>query len=64
MGKLKGLSPQINNPSTLGARISGLKSDHQYRFYVWARTNAGRGHAAYTDIRTLRGKCTSLPLLG
>ncbi|XP_025107888.1 neuroglian-like [Pomacea canaliculata] len=36
VGKLKGLTPQINNPSTLGARISGLHADHQYRFYVWA----------------------------
>ncbi|XP_076448650.1 neuroglian-like [Babylonia areolata] len=63
VGKLKGLSPQINSPSTLGARISGLKSDHQYRFYVWARTSAGRGHSAYTDIRTLRGKLPDPPKL-
>ncbi|KAK6175692.1 hypothetical protein SNE40_014093 [Patella caerulea] len=56
LGSIQALKPQITNPSKLGARITGLDADHEYRFYVWARTAAGRGDSAYLDIKTADGK--------
>lgn len=54
-GVIKALRPQIDNPDTLGARITGLSSNHAYRFYVWARTEAGRGEAVYQNVTTKDG---------
>ncbi|KAH3835511.1 hypothetical protein DPMN_108864 [Dreissena polymorpha] len=54
-GRIKPLRPQINNPDSLGARITGLEPNHDYRFYVWARTNTGRGEGAHTDVTTKDG---------
>lgn len=56
LGPVKSLKPQITNPSTLGARITGLDPDHEYRFYVWPRTDSGRGDSMYLDIKTADGK--------
>lgn len=55
-GPIKALRPQIENPDTLRARITGLSSNHNYRFYVWARTNSGRGEPIYLDVRTKDGE--------
>ncbi|KAL5014046.1 hypothetical protein ScPMuIL_008316 [Solemya velum] len=51
-GQIKSLEPKITNPSTLGARITSLQPNHDYRFYVWARTEAGMGKPEFIDIRT------------
>ncbi|ESO91343.1 hypothetical protein LOTGIDRAFT_153779 [Lottia gigantea] len=56
LGKIRALKTQITNPSKLGARITGLVADKQYRFYVWARTEAGKGESSYLDIKTADGK--------
>ncbi|XP_041347734.1 neuroglian-like [Gigantopelta aegis] len=55
-GKFTPLSPRINNPSTLGARITGLETNHQYRFHVTARTKSAPGEPQYIDIKTASGK--------
>ncbi|WAR26154.1 NRG-like protein [Mya arenaria] len=60
-GPVKALRPQINNPDSLGARITGLESNHDYRFYVWARTQAGRGDPEYTDVTTKEGTPPEAP---
>uniref|UniRef100_A0A0L8G641 Fibronectin type-III domain-containing protein n=1 Tax=Octopus bimaculoides TaxID=37653 RepID=A0A0L8G641_OCTBM len=52
-GKIELLKPQIDNPTTLGARITGLKRDHNYRFYVWARTKAGKGANSVVNVKTM-----------
>lgn len=49
---MKALKPQITNPSTLGARITGLEPNKEYRFYVWARTKTDRGDPVFIDVRT------------
>ncbi|XP_067685215.1 neuroglian-like isoform X1 [Haliotis asinina] len=61
LGPVKSLKPQITNPSTLGARITGLDPDHEYRFYVWPRTDSGRGDSMYLDIKTADGKLPVVP---
>ncbi|RUS88636.1 hypothetical protein EGW08_003595, partial [Elysia chlorotica] len=60
LGQIRPLMPHINDPSTLGARITGLRPEHRYRFIVWARTRKGRGEANFVDIVTAKGtrKCT------
>ena len=57
---IKAIPPQIDNPDTLGARISRLSPNHEYRFYVWARTAAGRGESVHHDVTTKDGdrKCS------
>lgn len=55
-GPIKQLRPQIVNPDTLGARITGLSSNHNYRFYVYARTKTGRGEASFLDVKTKAGQ--------
>ena len=55
-GPIKALRPQIENPDTLGARITGLSSNHDYGFYVWARTKTGRGEAVFVDVKTEDGE--------
>ena len=50
---IKTLEPQINKPSTLQAKITGLQPDHEYRFFVWARTSAGKGMASSVDVKTI-----------
>ncbi|XP_041350235.1 neuroglian-like [Gigantopelta aegis] len=52
VGPLTPISPQIDSPSTLGARITGLDPGRRYRFYVSARTKAGQGSAEFIDITT------------
>lgn len=54
-GVIKALRPQIDHPDTLAARITGLSSNHEYRFYVWARTAAGQGESVYQDVKTKDG---------
>ena len=51
---IKTLEPQINKPSTLQAKITGLQPDHAYRFFVWARTSAGKGIAESVDVQTIK----------
>lgn len=53
VGPIELLKPQINSPTTLGARITGLKRDHSFRFYVWARTGAGKGPHSVVDVKTV-----------
>jgi hypothetical protein len=55
-GPKRQLRPQIDNPDTLGARITGLSSNHDYRFYVYARTKMGRGEESYIDVKTKDGE--------
>ena len=55
LGQIRPLLPHINDPSTLGARITGLRPEHRYRFIVWARTRQGRGEANFVDIMTAKG---------
>lgn len=55
-GQIKALGPQIKNPDSLRARITGLSANHNYRFYVWARTNTGRGEPVFLDVRTKDGE--------
>ncbi|KAK3101285.1 hypothetical protein FSP39_002402 [Pinctada imbricata] len=60
---VRALEPTIQNPSTLIATIIGLQPDQEYRFFVWARTNAGRGTPVSIDVRTKRlhdGPCPNL----
>ncbi|CAG5126382.1 unnamed protein product, partial [Candidula unifasciata] len=55
LGQARPLLPHINNPSTLGARITGLQPAHRYRFIVWARTKQGRGEPSFVDTKTANG---------
>ncbi|GFR93851.1 neural cell adhesion molecule L1 [Elysia marginata] len=55
LGQIRPLMPHINDPTTLGARITGLRPEHRYRFIVWARTRKGRGEANFVDIVTAKG---------
>ena len=55
-GPIKALRPKIENPDTLRARITGLSSNHNYKFYVWARTNTGRGEPVFLEVRTKDGE--------
>jgi hypothetical protein len=43
---------KINKPNTMRVRISSLEVNHRYRFYVWGRTESGRGESAYVNVRT------------
>jgi len=54
-GPVKALRPQIDKPNSSGAKIKGLEPNHDYRFFVWARTAAGRGEPMYTDMTTRDG---------
>ncbi|XP_033746160.1 neuroglian-like isoform X1 [Pecten maximus] len=60
-GPVKSLKPQITNPSTLGARIRGLQTNHNYRFYVWARTKTGRGSPVFMEVKTADGSIPVIP---
>ncbi|CAG5134977.1 unnamed protein product, partial [Candidula unifasciata] len=56
LGQMRPLLPHINDPSTLGARITGLQPSHRYRFIVWARTKQGRGEPSFVDMMTAKGQ--------
>ncbi|XP_012937506.1 protein sidekick-2 [Aplysia californica] len=56
LGQARPLLPHINDPSVLGARITGLRPGHRYRFIVWARTKKGRGEFAFIDVMTAKGQ--------
>ncbi|XP_045164292.1 neuroglian-like isoform X1 [Mercenaria mercenaria] len=60
-GPKRQLRPQIDSPDTLGARITGLSSNHDYRFYVYARTKMGRGEESYIDVKTKDGEPPDTP---
>ncbi|XP_061178933.1 neuroglian-like [Saccostrea echinata] len=51
-GDIRALEPRINNPSHTSARITGLQPNHQYRFFVWARTSSGRGDKRGVQVLT------------
>ncbi|CAL1545528.1 unnamed protein product [Lymnaea stagnalis] len=61
LGQVRPLLPHINDPSTLGARITGLQSAHRYRFIVWARTKQGRGDPTFIDMMTAKGQLPNPP---
>ncbi|GFO43917.1 neural cell adhesion molecule l1 [Plakobranchus ocellatus] len=61
LGPTKPLLPHINDPSTLGARITGLRPEHRYRFIVWARTRQGSGEPNFVDMTTAKGKPPKTP---
>ncbi|KAL3853695.1 hypothetical protein ACJMK2_017217, partial [Sinanodonta woodiana] len=61
MGPIKTLKPHITNPDTLGARITGLTANHNYRFYVWARTAQGHGEHSFLDVKTADGQPPNAP---
>lgn len=56
LGQVRPLLPHITDPSTLGARITGLQPAHRYRFIVWARTKQGRGEPTFVDVMTAKGQ--------
>ncbi|XP_059147858.1 neuroglian-like [Physella acuta] len=61
LGPIRPLMPHINDPLTLGARITGLQSGHRYRFIVWARTKQGRGEPSFNDMITAKGQIPNPP---
>ena len=62
-GPKRQLRPQIDSPDTLGARITGLSSNHDYRFYVYARTKMGRGEESFIDVTTKDGERKNISFL-
>lgn len=51
VGPIQPLKPKVPNPSMLAVKITSLSAGHQYRFYVWARTKAGRSRdPSFVDV--------------
>lgn len=52
LGEMKEREPQINDPYTTTAMLSGLLSNHRYRIHIWARTIQGRGEDFFIELTT------------
>ncbi|GFS23806.1 neural cell adhesion molecule L1-like protein [Elysia marginata] len=53
--------PQINDPYTTTAYVSGLSPNTKYRIYIYARTEQGRGEAYFIEIVTAKPGTPRMP---
>lgn len=52
LGEMQEREPQINDPYTTTAILSGLLSSTRYRIHIWARTTKGRGEGFFIELNT------------
>lgn len=52
LGEMQERDPQIDDPYTTNAYLSGLRPNSRYRVYIYARTDAGRGEGYFIEIMT------------
>ncbi|PVD25037.1 hypothetical protein C0Q70_15534 [Pomacea canaliculata] len=61
LGEMQERDPQIGDPYTSTAIVSGLLSTKKYRIHIWARTTKGRGESYFIEIFTTAGGDLRVP---
>lgn len=61
LGVMQDREPQINDPYTTTAYLSGLSPSTKYRVYIYARTAQGRGEAYFIEIVTAKPGTPRMP---
>ncbi|BFZ08082.1 hypothetical protein BsWGS_11121 [Bradybaena similaris] len=61
LGEMQEREPQIDDPYTTNAYLSGLRSSSRYRVHIFARTEAGRGEGFFIELTTTAPGSPSMP---